>query len=316
VIVMVVGETARAANFELGGYARATNPELSRMDGLVYFRDTSSCGTATAISVPCMFAHLPRRSFDVDEAPRKANLLDALQQAGLSVQWRDNNAGCKGVCARVTQINYGEQSDSNLCRESYCYDEVLMSDLPGTLASVTRDTVIVMHQIGSHGPAYYERYPGEHERFSPACRSNQLQSCTAEEVVNAYDNTIAYTDHVLARTIGMLRNASSRVDGMLLYVSDHGESLGEQGLYLHGLPYAFAPETQTHVPMLMWLSSAYAERSNVAIACLKSHAHEAFSHDNIYHTMLGAAEVRNDSYDPKLDILAACRGARRPTLHE
>jgi len=316
VIVMVVGETARAANFQLGGYARATNPELSTMQGLVYFSETTSCGTATAISVPCMFSHLPRRKFDVDEASRYANLLDAILSAGVDVEWRDNNAGCKGVCARVARVDYGGRNDTQLCHGGYCYDEVLLTDLAGKLATMTQDTLIVMHQIGSHGPAYSERYPPEFERFKPACRSNQLQRCTAEEVVNAYDNTIAYTDHMLARTIDVLRKASSDVDAMLIYASDHGESLGEQGLYLHGLPYAFAPDVQKHVPMLMWLSPSYAARTGVSRDCLQARAAQPFSHDNLYHTLLGAAQVRNASYDPALDILAPCRATGWGGDHE
>lgn len=316
VLVMVVGETARAGNFQLAGYSRPTNPELSAQEGLIYFPDTTSCGTATAISVPCMFSHLSRRDFDIDEASHYTNALDALHEAGLDVEWRDNNAGCKGVCARVAQISYAEHKDARLCRESYCYDEIMLADLAERLDTLTHDTVIVMHQIGSHGPAYSERYPPEFDKFKPACHSNQLQRCTAQEVVNAYDNTIAYTDHMLARTIEILRGVSDRVDSMLLYVSDHGESLGEQGLYLHGLPYTFAPNTQKQVPMLMWLSSGYSARSRVAPDCVRSQATNSFSHDNIYHTLLGAAEVRNTSYDSKLDILAPCRGAHWTNDHE
>jgi lipid A ethanolaminephosphotransferase len=173
-----------------------------------------------------------------------------------------------------------------------------------------------MHQIGSHGPAYSERYPPRFEKFRPACHSNQLQRCSTQEVVNAYDNTIAYTDHVLARTIEMLQGASNHVDGMLLYASDHGESLGEQGLYLHGLPYTFAPDAQKHVPMLMWLSREYAARRGIDAACIRSRAAQPFSHDNLYHTILGAAEVRNASYVSKLDILAACRDAHWMHDHE
>lgn len=308
VVVMVVGETARAADFELGGYGRHTNPELAALDDLVYFPHATSCGTATALSVPCMFSHLPRREFDVDEAPRYANVLDALQSTGVHVEWRDNNAGCKGVCARVASVAS--------CRESSCYDEVMLDGFAGKLDTLQADTVIVMHQIGSHGPAYSQRYPPEFEKFRPACHSNQLQRCSAQEVVNAYDNTIVYTDHVLARTIDMLRQASNTVDGMLMYVSDHGESLGEQGMYLHGMPYAFAPDTQRHVPMLLWLSPAYAARQGIDVQCLESHAGEPRSHDNVYHTLLGAAEVRNDSYDAKLDLLAECRKLHLSGDHE
>ncbi len=316
VIVMVVGETARAANFELGGYPRPTNPELSAHAGLVYFSQTTSCGTATAISVPCMFSHLPRRDFAVDDAARYANALDALKEAGLDVEWRDNNAGCKGVCARIAQVDYRDRQDARLCSGDYCYDEVLIADLPQRLASISQDTVIVMHQIGSHGPAYAERYPPQFEKFKPACRSNQLQRCTPQELLNAYDNTIAYTDHVLARTIDTLRAASDRLDGLMIYASDHGESLGEQGVYLHGLPYRFAPERQKHVPFLLWLSSSYATRTGVAMDCLQAQAGRPFSHDNLYHTLLGAADVGNRSYDAKLDILAACRKSFWPGNHE
>lgn len=315
-LVLVVGETARAQNFQLGGYARRTNPELAAVDDLVYFPNTTSCGTATALSVPCLFSHLGRTDFDVDEAPRYANLLDALQEAGFDIEWRDNDAGCKGVCARVRQISYPASGNDSLCPDSYCYDEIMARDLAAKLRDLQRDTVIVMHQMGSHGPAYAQRYPPEREVFTPACRSNQLQRCSSQEVINAYDNTIAYTDRVLAQTIRILRDAADHVDSALLYVSDHGESLGEQGIYLHGIPYRFAPATQTHVPMLMWLSSGYQSRSGVAMNCLEGRAAQASSHDNFYHTALGLAEVGNRSYDARLDLLAGCRAARWPRGHE
>lgn len=315
-LVLIVGETARAQNFQLGGYARRTNPELAALADLVYFPNTTSCGTATALSVPCLFSHLGRADFDVDAAPRYANLLDALQDAGFDVEWRDNDAGCKGVCARVRQIGYSAADDDNLCRGSYCYDEIMARDLPAKLRGLQRDTVIVMHQIGSHGPAYAQRYPPEQEMFKPACRSNQLQRCSSQEVINAYDNTIAHTDRVLAQIIRLLRDASGHVDSALLYVSDHGESLGEQGLYLHGIPYRFAPATQTRVPMLMWLSSGYLSRGGTAMGCLEARAAQASSHDNFYHTVLGLAEVRNRSYDAQLDLLEGCRAARWPRDHE
>lgn len=311
VVFLVIGETARAANFQLGGYARATNPQLRSTDGVVYFDHAASCGTSTAISVPCIFSHLGRSRFDVDQAGRYTNLLDSLTKAGFDVEWRDNNAGCKGVCARVRQIDYATRPDAALCPQSYCYDEVMLGDLPARLDAVSRDTVIVFHQIGSHGPAYSERYPPQFQLFEPACRSNQLQHCTPQEIINAYDNTIAYTDYVLAKQIALLRAASSRVDGVLIYASDHGESLGEQGLYLHGMPYSFAPRTQKEVPMLLWTSQSYAEREGLRPGCLAARASEPLSHDNLYHTVLGAAEVRNDVYDRKLDLLSGCRIAMR-----
>ena len=316
VLVLVIGETARAANFQLGGYARATTPQLAANPGVVYFPNVTSCGTSTAISVPCIFSHLPRAQFDVDQAGRYTNLLDALRSAEIDVEWRENNAGCKGVCARTVRIEYAGGANKPGCAGATCFDEVMVEDLPQRLHDIHRDTALVMHQLGSHGPAYYERYPPAFERFKPACRSNQLQRCTTEEVVNAYDNTIVYTDHMLARTIEALEHVADRVDPILIYVSDHGESLGEQGIYLHGMPYAFAPNTQTQVPMLMWLSDRYVARSRIDRDCLDARARQAFSHDNVYHTVLGATEVRNASYDKRLDILAPCRAASLPSEHE
>ncbi|MBM0107738.1 phosphoethanolamine--lipid A transferase [Steroidobacter sp. S1-65] len=307
VLFLVIGETARAANFQLGGYARETNPELSRIAGLTYFAKVTACGTSTAISVPCLFSHLPREHFKVDEAARYTNLLDSLLEAGFDVQWRDNNSGCKGVCARVGSIDYKQSNDPRYCRGSNCFDAVMLADLPEVLHHIQRDTVIVFHQKGSHGPAYSERYPKERERFKPACRSNQLQHCSQQEITNAYDNTLAYTDHVLARQIGMLLDADARLDSLLLYVSDHGESLGENGLYLHGMPYAFAPAVQKEVPMLLWASPGYLRRTQLRLDCLRESASLPVSHDFFYHTVLGAAQARSQVYDRALDLTAGCR---------
>lgn len=307
VLFIVVGETARASNFQLGGYQRATTPELAGRRDIVYFSNATSCGTSTAVSVPCMFSNLGREQFKVDEAGGYTNLLDSLVDAGFVVEWRDNNAGCKGVCARVRTIEYSSQSDPLLCEQSYCHDEVMLQDLPEHLRSLTRDTVIVFHQIGSHGPAYAQRYPAAFERFMPSCRSNELQHCSAQELVNAYDNTIAYTDHVLSMQIDMLKAAADRVDSMLIYASDHGESLGEQGIYLHGMPYRFAPRVQKEVPMLLWMSEGYAQRTHLDLECLQAHSRAPLSHDNLYHTILDAAETRDRAYDPNLDVLSTCR---------
>ncbi|HKU16782.1 MAG TPA: phosphoethanolamine--lipid A transferase [Steroidobacteraceae bacterium] len=315
VLFLVVGETARAANFQLGGYARATNPRLQSLPDLVYFDHAASCGTSTAISVPCMFSNLPRATFDVEQAKRYTNLLDTLVKADFSVEWRDNNAGCKGVCARVTEVTYPGKSDPVHCPNSYCYDEVMLRDLPARLATLHHDSVVVFHAIGSHGPAYSERYPPQFEIFKPACRSNELQRCTTQEIVNAYDNSIAYADYVLSQQIGLLQANAERFDSMLIYASDHGESLGEQGIYLHGMPYSFAPRAQKEVPMLVWASDGYLQRTGLSMSCVRARSHAAVSHDNLYHTVLGALAVRNQVYDPSLDILAGCRAAT-PQAHE
>jgi lipid A ethanolaminephosphotransferase len=310
VVLLVVGESARAASFELGGYARPTNPRLRGIDDLLFFDHAQSCDTSTAVSVPCVFSPLGHDRFDVDDAPNHANLLDALQRAGVDVEWWDNNSGCKGVCRRVPTVEYAAHRTAASCPESYCYDEIMLEDLRRRLAGIRRDTLIVYHQIGSHGPAYAERYPARFEAFAPSCHSSELHRCTAAEVRNAYDNTIVYTDYLLSRQIEILNAAQDRLDTVLLYVSDHGESLGEQGLYLHGMPYALAPAAQTHIPMLAWLPDSSRARLGVDYGCLQSRVHAPVSHDEIYHTVLGVMELRNDVYDSQRDLLAPCIAPR------
>lgn len=301
-----IGETARAQNFQLGGYARKTNPELSALDGVFYFNNASSCGTATAVSVPCMFSHGGRKIFRLAGAETETNLLDAVVDAGFHVEWRENNTGGKGVPARVKTVTYGPHSDPKLCENRTCYDEIMLSGLAEELRARSHDMLIVFHQMGSHGPTYWQRYPESFERFKPACRTNELWRCTHDELINVYDNTIVYTDFVLAEQIRLMQALSDRFDSIMIYVSDHGESLGERGLYLHGAPYLVAPKEQTHIPLLIWMSKSYRERLALNEDCIRSLRDHAVSHDNIYHTVLGALGLSNDVYRRELDLISRC----------
>jgi lipid A ethanolaminephosphotransferase len=195
----------------------------------------------------------------------------------------------------------------DLCSADECRDEVLVRQLAEELNKVSRDTVFVLHMMGNHGPAYYRRYPPEFRRFVPDCATAELRDCTREQVVNAYDNAILYTDHVLAGVIRTLADDSRRFASAMIYVSDHGESLGEGGLYLHGIPYAIAPELQTHVPLVVWLSKSLTETGDVNEACLRGRVHNAYSHDNLFHSVLGLADVQTSAYLPARDIFNGCR---------
>ena len=315
-VVLVVGETARAANFSLGGYGRLTNPELEQLKasgGLTYYSAVRSCGTNTQASVPCMFSHQGKRDYEAGNQPFE-NLLDVLQRAGLAVLWLDNQSGCKGVCERVGQVITRTLEIPGLCSDGECLDEVMLQGLDERIAALdparrARGVVVVMHQMGSHGPAYYRRSSPAYKKFLPECASNTLQDCPREQLVNAYDNSLLYTDHMLASTVRWLdqKSRQGNVDSAMLYVSDHGESLGENNLYLHGLPYAIAPDFQTHVPMVSWLSGAMQKRSGVSMDCLQQHAAQALSHDNLFHTMLGLLNLRTSLYKPELDWFASCR---------
>jgi lipid A ethanolaminephosphotransferase len=308
-LVLVLGETGRSGNFGVNGYGRDTTPELAQAQ-VVSFRNAWSCGTSTAASVPCMFSPLGRDAF-LARKRETENLLDVLRHAGLAVLWIDNQpGGCKGVCDRVPTVNTSASADPQLCPDGECLDEILLKGLDERVARLPaaqrqKGVVIVMHQMGSHGPAYAQRTPAAYKKFMPECTSSNLSDCSAEQLRNAYDNTIAYTDHVLGATIAWLRRRSD-YDGALLYVADHGESLGENNLYLHGLPYAIAPDVQKHVPWITWLSPGFEQHSGLAMQCLRTRVDARITHDNLFHSVLGLMQVGTSAYHRAIDAYAGC----------
>lgn len=308
--ILVLGETSRAENFSLGGYERDTNPRLAK-DDVVYFPKTTSCGTATAVSVPCMFSNMPRDRYNAELAQHQEGLLDVIQRAGINVLWNENDGGCKGACDRVPHQDMTRLDLPGQCIDGECYDDVLFHGLEDYINNLKGDGVIVLHTIGSHGPTYYNRYPKDLRTFSPTCDSNEIQNCTREDLVNTYDNTIVNVDYIVDKAIKLLESKQNTFTTSLVYLSDHGESLGENGVYLHGLPWSIAPDTQKHVPMLIWLSPDYQQRYGVNYECLKNHAKaNDYSQDNLFSTMLGLAGVSTREYQANDDILASCRGAK------
>lgn len=297
--IVVVGEAARANRFSLNGYARQTNPLLEKED-IVNFTNMFSCGTSTAISVPCMFSHLERQNYSDKVAKSTENVLDILHHAGVNVLWRDNNSDSKGVALRVPYEDFRTPKTNTICDEE-CRDEGLLVGLQEYIDNQKGDIVIVLHQMGNHGPAYYKRYPKAFEKFTPTCQTNQVEQCSAEEIGNAYDNVILYTDYFLSKTIALLKANDTAFETALIYMADHGESLGEKGLYLHGIPYFMAPEDQTHVGALMWLGQKSKQR--IAYASLKEKAEQTYSHDNLFHTLLGLMEIETSAYQKEKNIL-------------
>jgi lipid A ethanolaminephosphotransferase len=304
--VLVLGETARAANFALDGYRRPTNPYLSR-ESVFSFTNVHSCGTATAASVPCMFSGFSRENYDPAKAEYTENVLDVLSHAGVKVLWRNNNDGCKNVCRRVSSEDLSHLKLADLCNAEECYDEVLLYRLQAYVDALTSDGVIVLHQKGSHGPGYHLRHPPSFKVFSPECHQANLNDCTPQEVINAYDNTIVYTDFFLEKVIRFLKKNAAQYDTALLYVSDHGESLGENNVYLHGLPYFVAPDEQKHVPLITWFSKDFIARNKIDSACLQLHKDASYSHENLFHSLLGLMNVKTNAYNAKLDIFATCK---------
>ncbi len=300
-IILVVGETARADRFSLNGYTRKTNPLLEQ-ETLLSFKNTWACGTSTSVSVPCMFSIYDHAHYLNGEANAIENMLDVLQHAGVNVIWLDNNSDSKGVAERVTYENYRTRDKNPIC-DTECRDEGMLSNLQTYIDQHPKgDIFIILHQMGNHGPAYYKRYPKEFEKFTPTCQTNQLENCSREEIDNAYDNAILYTDYFLAKTIALLKRNDDKFESALFYVSDHGESLGENNLYLHGLPYMFAPDTQTHVPMIMWFGNGF-DKNEIDLPSLSKKTDNRYTHDNVFHTILGLFELETAVYDKKLDII-------------
>ena len=312
-LVLVVGETGRSGNFALNGYTRNTTPELGARHDIATALNAWSCGTNTAASVPCMFSHLGKEAYESRKVSYE-NLLDVLQRAGLGVLWVDNQAGCKGVCERVANVstNSAEAAVQQGCTAGECQDTVMLASLDARIAALPqaqrdKGVVVVLHQMGSHGPAYAKRSAEAQKHFMPECTSNALQECTQQQLVNAYDNSIVATDHFLNTTIDWLTARESQWTPAMVYLADHGESLGENNIYLHGMPYAIAPDVQKHVPWITWLSPAMQARTGVQMACLQNRMRtERIHHDNYFHSVLGLMDVQTDLRKDGLDLYSRC----------
>jgi len=302
IVIMVVGEAARADHFSLNNYQRDTNPLLQN-NNIINFSDTYSCGTSTAESVPCMFAKYNRGDYSYKKGISTQNVLDVLDHTGkIALLWRDNNSDSKGVALRIPYENYKTSQNNTICQDGECRDEGMLVGLDKYIeGNKGKDILIVLHQMGNHGPAYYKRYPKEFEKFTPVCQTNQLEKCSQEEVINAYDNAILYTDYFLDKTIDFLKQYDNKYDTAMIYMSDHGESLGENGIYLHGLPYFMAPDAQTHIGYLMWFGESMSEKVNVGK--LKKRANKEYTQDNLFHTLLGIFDVQTKEYNENMDIL-------------
>jgi lipid A ethanolaminephosphotransferase len=288
-IIMVVGETARRDRFSLNGYPRVTNPALTKEKNVISYTNISACGTSTKTSVPCMFSLLGRETYSSDSANGMENVLDVLRNVGVSVLWRDNNSSAKGVADRILYEDFKAPTVNSIC-DSECRDVGMLQGLQGFIDEQHGDILIVLHQMGNHGPAYFKRYPPEFEQFSPACHSEELSECSDAEISNAYDNAILYTDYFLSQVIALLKDNTPQFETAMLYVSDHGESLGERGLYLHGLPYSIAPPEQTDVPVIVWIGDS----SDIDMLSALELKDASNSHDAVFHSLLALFEVESD----------------------
>jgi len=327
VVVMVVGEALRADHIGLNGYKRNTTPYLAKRNDIINFPNFYSCGTSTAHSVPCMFSILNRQNYNHNKALEIENVMDVLNHTKkVAILWIDNNSSPKGVMDRIgyktcyadylikPQKHKEEKAISILERiekfsnetqekETYSdqYKDTCLLEKAETFTkdNPDKDILLIFHMKGSHGPQYYKRYPKEFEQFTPVCQTNQLADCTQEEIANAYDNTILYSDYVMSQTIKFLQASQSDNDTALIFMADHGESLGENNIYLHGIPYSIAPDAQKHPAAFMWFGNKFGD---IDIDKIKQKSPNLYSHDNLFSTLLGIFNVQTKVYDKKMDM--------------
>lgn len=303
----VLGETARSQNYQLNGYPRPTNEYTSKQN-VISFKDVASCGTATAVSVPCMFSALTREEYQESIAKHQDNAIDILKRAGISLLWKENDGGDKDVADNITKTTLNREEISEFCNGNSCYDMALLENLDSDINNMRGNRIIFIHLMGSHGPNYFKRYPDNQKKFAPDCQRNDVENCSSESIINSYDNTIHYTDFVISKLIDKLKGVSYQYNTGLLYLSDHGESLGENGVFLHGLPYSFAPIYQRRVPLMLWMSDDFEKTKNIDQACLKNEAqNSSISQDYIFHSLLGIMDVTTSAYKPELDLYKKCR---------
>ena len=300
VLFLVIGETARGDRFSINGYERETNPLISN-EKILTFSNVTSCGTSTAHSVPCIFSSKSSESFELNEFRNESNLLDIIAAIpNTLVVWRDNNSDSKGVAERITYQDFKDPKINKVCMDE-CRDIGMLEGLNDFIEKDNyKNIVIVFHMMGSHGPSYFKRYPKEFEKFTPVCKTGQLEECSIEEINNVYDNTILYTDYFLSESIKFLKSYENTMNTSLIYVSDHGESLGENGYYLHGYPYRFAPKEQKAAALIFWPGQKL--RNQLGLQDNFKLEDYPISHDDVFHSVLGVLGIETQLYSQVLDF--------------
>ena len=282
-VVLIIGESARSANFSLYDYEKNTNPKLKKQD-IEVLKNTKSTTTYTTASIHSMLSYKGKSSDSFESLP------SYLHRQGVDVLWRANNWGAP----KLDISNFEKAGElKKICKDECEYDGVLLTNLKEKIESLKKNKkFVVLHTAGSHGPTYFKKYPKNFEIFKPICKSVDVASCTKEELFNAYDNSLVYTDHFINNTIEVLKQID--IPSVMIYISDHGESLGEYNLYLHGTPYSIAPDFQKDIPFLIWRSKDF------KISVKKK---EKYGQYNIFHTVLNALDLRSEIYDEKFNIL-------------
>ena len=282
VVILVIGESARRENFSLYGYTKETNPLLQQIDGLRHYT-AASCATYTTAGVKCILEH--EETSDLYEI-----LPNYLFRNGVDVVWRSTNWGEPPL--HISKQQHRETLLEMYNGENSEYDEILLANLRGEITKSSSDKVlIILHTSTSHGPSYNKKYPPQFETFSPVCQSVELSKCSNEELINAYDNTIVYTDYLLSNIIDTLKTLPE-YNSAMIFVSDHGESLGEKNLYMHGVPMSIAPKEQYEIPFIVWSSTTEKQPKDLPSA----------SQHNVFHSVMDFLSIDSEIYKEEMSI--------------
>ena len=288
-VVLVIGESARKANFQLYGYQRDTNPLLKKRKDLRVYEATS-CATYTTAGAKAILE--PVNSGDLYEL-----LPNYAFRTGVDVVWRTSNWGEPPI--HIDEYLTNEQLGEQFPGENIYYDAILMKGLRERIALSKKNKVlIVLHTSTSHGPKYADKYPKEFEVYKPVARNVEEGEKNVGMLVNAYDNTIRYTDFLLDSLINVLQGVTDRRCAMI-FISDHGESLGENKVFMHGLPMKLAPKVQYEIPFLVWTSEGFRNYKEGLPAVLEQHY--------VFHSVLNLLSIESPAYNPDYDIFATVR---------
>ena len=286
VVVLVIGESARKANFQLYGYQRDTNPLLSRQEGLRVYQATS-CATYTTAGAKAILE--PQDSDDLYEL-----LPNYAFRTGVDVSWRTSNWGEPPI--HIDEYLTDDELAAKYPAENKVYDGILFAGLRERIESSPRNKVlIILHTSTSHGPKYADKYPEEFGVYKPVARNVEEGEKNVGMLINAYDNTIRYTDFLLDSLINTLRSMDDWNSAMI-FISDHGESLGENKIFMHGLPMKLAPKVQYEIPFLVWTSKDFRDykTEDELPAVLEQHY--------IFHSVLNLLSIQSPAYNRDYDI--------------
>lgn len=283
VCVLIIGESARRQNFSLYGYNRHTNPLLEKDSVTALIADAAA--TYTTAGVKAILDHKPTsKLYEI--------LPNYLFRTGVDVVWRTSNWGEPPVhIDKYYKVKDLKKMDP---KADSRYDSILLVGLKDEILSCKKNKMLViLHTSTSHGPTYNKKYPAEFEVFSPVCKTVEMSKANPQELMNAYDNTIVYTDYLVHSVIEMLRGIPQR-RSCVMFVSDHGESLGEGNLYMHGLPLKVAPKEQFEIPFIVWTSDK----------TMKINNKEKVGQYHVFHSVLSFLGIQSPVYDKKMDIFS------------